>query len=79
MDDWNTNQHKKSGLFEKDYIKGLTQIGIRNVSSTAKEGYVDAKQMGSNIISVRQFRRLGISKILEELPDNINWLRNEAK
>ena len=27
---------------EKHYIKGLSQFGIRNVSSTAKEGYEDA-------------------------------------
>ena len=27
---------------EKKYVSGMTQIGIRNVSSTAKEGYVDA-------------------------------------
>ena len=58
---------------EKEYVKGLTQIGIRNVSSTAKEGYIDAKHMGSNIISVRQFRKLGISNILKEIPDNIPY------
>ena len=58
---------------EKEYVEGLTQIGIRNVSSTAKEGYIDAKHMGSNIISVRQFRKLGISNILKEIPDNIPY------
>ena len=39
---------------EKTYVSGMTQIGIRNVSSTAKEGYVDATQRGSKIFSVRQ-------------------------
>ena len=58
---------------EKSYVQGLTQIGIRNVSSTAKEGYEDAKKMGSNIISVRQFRELGVSKVISQIPDNIPY------
>ena len=58
---------------EKSYISGLTQIGIRNVSSTAKEGYEDAKKMGSNIISVRQFRKFGVSRIIDQIPSNIPY------
>tara|TARA_Y100000590_G_scaffold109920_1_gene125315 strand:- start:2800 stop:3759 length:960 start_codon:yes stop_codon:yes gene_type:complete len=58
---------------EKSYVSGLTQIGIRNVSSTAKEGYEDAKAKGSKIFSVRQFRSLGIKKILEQIPKNIRY------
>ena len=39
---------------EKPYVTGLTQIGIRNVSSTAREGYEDAKRMGGkNLIIYR--------------------------
>ena len=53
---------------EKTYVSGMTQIGIRNVSSTAKEGYLDARKKGSKIFSVRQFRNKGINKILEEIP-----------
>ena len=53
---------------EKSYVSGLTQIGIRNVSSTAKEGYLDAKTRGSKIFSVRHLRSLGIDKILEQIP-----------
>ena len=48
----------------------MTQIGIRNVSSTAKDGYIDAKSIGSSIFSVRQFRKLGINNILETIPKN---------
>ena len=55
---------------EKNYITGMTQIGIRNVSSTAKDGYIDAKSRGSSIFSVRQFRKLGIDNILETIPKN---------
>jgi agmatinase len=53
---------------EKDYVTGLSQLGIRNVSSTAKEGYDDARAMGSDILSVRQIRTLGIEAVLERIP-----------
>ena len=53
---------------EKDYVTGLSQIGIRNVSSTAREGYDDARLMGSDILSVRQFRKLGVEGVLERIP-----------
>ena len=53
---------------EKPYVTGLTQIGIRNVSSTAREGYEDARKMGSGILSVRQFRRLGVDGVLVRIP-----------
>jgi agmatinase len=52
---------------EKPYITGLTQIGIRNVSSTAKEGYEDAQSKGSDIISVRQQRKLGVLKTIKRI------------
>ena len=55
---------------EKKYVTGMTQIGIRNVSSTAKDGYEDARLRGSSIFSVRQFRNLGLNKILEVIPKN---------
>ena len=53
---------------EKDYVSGMTQLGIRNVSSTAKEGYADARSRGSDILSVRQIRALGSDAVLERLP-----------
>ena len=53
---------------EKPYVTGLSQIGIRNVSSTAKDGYEDARRMGSDIQSVRQFRALGPDGMLERIP-----------
>ncbi len=53
---------------EKSYVTGLTQIGIRNVSSTAREGYEDARRMGSDILSVRQFRKLGVDAVLDRIP-----------
>ena len=53
---------------EKPYVTGLTQVGIRNVSSTAKEGYDDARKMGSDILSVRQARALGTGNIVDRIP-----------
>ena len=58
---------------EKDYVTGLSQIGIRNVSSTARDGYEDARKMGSDILSVRQFRRLGVEAVLERIPANVRY------
>jgi len=55
---------------EKDYVTGLSQFGIRNVSSTARDGYEDARRMGSDILSVRQFRKLGVTSALDRVPAN---------
>ena len=54
---------------EQDYVTGMTQVGIRNVSSTAREGYDDARAMGSDIISVRQARAMGTLGVLGHVPD----------
>ena len=58
---------------EKDYVTGLSQIGIRNVSSTAREGYADARSMGSDILSVRQFRKLGVDGVLDRIPQGVRY------
>ncbi len=57
---------------EKPYVTGLTQLGIRNVSSTAKEGYSDARAMGSDILSVRQCRAIGPEALLQRIPAGAN-------
>ena len=53
---------------EKAWVKGLTQVGIRNVSSTAREGYAAARAMGSDILSVRQARALGAAAVIARIP-----------
>jgi agmatinase len=53
---------------ERPYVTGLTQLGIRNVSSTAREGYADARRMGAEILSVRQIRKLGGDAVLARIP-----------
>ena len=53
---------------EQDYVSGLTQLGIRNVSSTARDGYDDARKRGADILSVRQIRALGTQAVLTRIP-----------
>jgi agmatinase len=53
---------------EKPWVTGLTQVGIRNVSSTAREGYEAARAMGSDILSVRQMRALGARGVIDRIP-----------
>ncbi len=53
---------------EKSYVTGLTQVGIRNVSSTARDGYDAARAMGSDILSVRQARDLGPEALAARIP-----------
>ena len=53
---------------EKTYVTGLSQFGIRNVSSTARVGYEDARKMGSDILSVRQIREMGTKKATKRIP-----------
>ena len=57
---------------EKNYVTGLTQVGIRNVSSTSKEGYKDAKAMNSDILSVRQTRKIGPKNLVGRIPKDSN-------
>ncbi len=57
---------------EKPYVTGISQFGIRNVSSTAKEGYADARAMGSDILSVRQCRAEGVDALLSRIPADAN-------
>ncbi|APO70758.1 ureohydrolase domain-containig protein (plasmid) [Rhizobium gallicum] len=46
----------------------MSPLGIRNVSSTAKEGYDYARANGSDILSVRQIRKLGVEGVVERIP-----------
>ena len=58
---------------EKPYVSGLSQIGIRNVSSTAREGYVTAREMGSDIQSVRHVRQMGTEAMLRRIPEGARY------
>ncbi|MGB7299644.1 MAG: agmatinase [Burkholderiaceae bacterium] len=58
---------------EKDYISGMTQLGIRNVSSTARDGYDDARAMGSDILSVRHIRQMGLEAVVNRIPKGARY------
>jgi agmatinase len=58
---------------EMDHVTGLTQLGIRNVSSTAREGYIDARDRGSSILSVRQIRAMGKEAVLAQIPEGKDY------
>ncbi|NBE08533.1 agmatinase [Paragemmobacter ruber] len=53
---------------ERPYVTGITALGIRNVSSTTKEGYDAARAMGDDILSVRQVRKLGPAATAARIP-----------
>lgn len=57
---------------EQSFVTGLSQFGIRNVSSTAKEGYDDARGFGSDIQSVRQIRAIGAEAAAARVPENVD-------
>jgi len=58
---------------ESDHVTGLSQIGIRNVSSTSRDGYIAARESGSDILSVRRFRQLGVDGVLERIPAGVRY------
>ena len=57
---------------EHDHVSGLTQLGIRNVSSSNREDYDDALDAGSTILSVRDVRRLGTDAVLDLIPQDVD-------
>ncbi len=58
---------------EMDHVTGFTQLGIRNVSSSNRKDYEYARQCGSDIISIRQIRDMGIEKVLNRIPRGVNY------
>ncbi|MGH1539388.1 MAG: agmatinase [Arenicella sp.] len=56
-------------ISEMPHVTGLTQLGIRNVSSSNQSDYQDALDFGSSIISVRQFRKMGLENVIKHIPE----------
>ena len=55
-------------ISEMAHVTGMTQLGIRNVSSSNQADHKAAMDAGSTILSVRQVRRLGVDALLEQIP-----------
>ena len=58
---------------EMFHVTGFTQMGIRNVSSSNRSDYAAARKAGSDILSVRDVRRLGCEGVLERIPDDLRY------
>lgn len=58
---------------EMKHVTGFTQLGIRNVSSSNKSDYEAARAAGSDILSVRQVRKLGTEGTLARIPDGVRY------
>ena len=58
---------------EQEFITGMTQLGIRNVSSSNRKDHNEAREAGSTILSVRQVRELGAQAVVDMIPDGVNY------
>ncbi len=58
---------------EMKHVTGFTQLGIRYVSSSNKSDYAAARAAGSDILSVRQVRKLGTEGTLARIPDDVRY------
>jgi agmatinase len=56
---------------ELEHVAGMTQIGIRNVSSSNRSDYQDAIAAGSRILSVRDVRRMGTAQVVDLIPKDV--------
>ena len=58
---------------EMAHVVGITQLGIRNVSSSNRADYDAARKAGSDILSVRQIREWGTQKVIQRVPANARY------
>lgn len=50
------------------HVAGITHLGIRNMGSSSADDFADARAAKSDILSVRDFREMGIEAVLERIP-----------
>lgn len=58
---------------ETGHVTGMTQLGIRNVSSSNRSDYDAARNFGSKILSVRHVRKLGTQGVLDLIPKGARY------
>ena len=56
-----------------DYVDKMFQFGIRGISSSKKEDVDAARAYGSEILSPRQMRKMGIDAVLDLIPEGENY------
>jgi agmatinase len=60
-------------IAEMPHVSGIAQIGIRGPGSSDPSDFADARRMGSTIIGPREFRRLGVDRVLDRIPDGATF------
>jgi len=58
---------------EMAHVTGMTQLGIRFVSSSNRDDYEAARAAGSDILSVRDVRKLGTEGVLARVPKGVRY------
>jgi len=58
---------------EMGHVTGFTQLGIRFVSPSNRADYDAARKAGSDILSVRDVRRLGTEGVLARVPKGVRY------
>jgi len=58
---------------EMAHVVGITQLGIRNVSSSNRADYDAARKAGSDILSVRHVREMGTQKVIKRIPADARY------
>ncbi len=58
---------------EMAHVTSMTQMGIRNVSSSNRSDFDAAREAGSDILSVRQVRQLGVEGVLDRIPQGKDY------
>ena len=54
---------------EQLHVTGMTQIGMRNFTFSGRASYEEARAAGSEIVTMRRVRELGVDGVLELIPE----------
>jgi len=54
---------------ELSHVTGMTQIGIRNFTFSGRGSYEEARAAGSEIVTMRRARELGMAGVLQLIPE----------
>lgn len=57
-------------LSEMEHIGKLTQIGLRGLGSSRAEDFQDAYDFGSNIITAKQAKAMGVEGVIDQIPSS---------
>ncbi len=56
-------------MSEMPHIAKMAQLGIRGVGSSQKDDFDEARAYGSQIVSPKQLRKMGIAEALKDMPE----------